>query len=116
MTHAAPPAAGKSWWGRILELEPVRVQAAARAVLVLATLFLGGFGVAVPEGVEPWVIAVIAAFYAAVEAVTTALARRKSTPDVKVAVVVQPDGTVEAGPASLPTGTVIDETTTGPVV
>lgn len=108
--------AGESWWRRVLALEPVQVQAAVRAVLALAAILLGGFGLAVPEGVEAWAVAAVAAFYVVVEAVTTMLTRRKVTPDAKVAVVVQPDGTVEAGPASpLPTGTVIDEDTPSPL-
>jgi hypothetical protein len=105
MTHALVPAAGTPWWKRVLELEPVAVQAAVRAVLLLAGAVLAGFGLDLPDTIEPWLLGVVAAFYVAVEAVTTMLARRRATPDVKVVQTVEPDGRIVAGPASpAPTG------------
>jgi hypothetical protein len=115
MTHALTPDTGTSWWKRILTLEPVAVQAAVRAVLLLAGAVLAGFGLNLPDGIEPWAVGVIAAFYVAVEAVTTMLARRKATPDVKVAQIVEPDGRIVAGPASVAeTGSTLGYTAADP--
>lgn len=100
MTHALPPTAGTSWWKQILALEPVAVQAAVRAVLLLVAAVLAGFGLNLPDTIEPWLLGVVGAFYVAVEAVTTMLARRRATPTARVVQVVEPDGTVVAGPAS----------------
>ena len=106
MTHAATPAtATESRWKRILQLAPVAVQAAVRALVLLVGAILAGFGLDLPAGIEPWLIGVVAAFYVAVEAVTTMLARSKATPDAKVVQTVEPDGRIVAGPASpAPTG------------
>lgn len=111
-----------SVWGRIvaavryvLALEPVRVQAIIRAVLVFAALV----GINVTEAVQLQVLAIVAGFYLLVEVITTSLARSKSTPDAKVVEVVE-GGQVLAGPASeLPTGQVIRDAgslnTDGPI-
>lgn len=105
MSHALTPATDTPWWRRILELEPVAVQAALRALVLLAGAVLAGFGLDLPEGIEPWLLGVVAAFYVAVEAITTMLARRRATPDAKVVQTVEPDGRIVAGPASpSPTG------------
>lgn len=63
---------------RIVALEPVAVQAAARAVFVLAA----AIGLGVSAEVQGRVLAVIAALYALIEAVTTLWARSKVTPVV----------------------------------
>jgi uncharacterized membrane protein len=93
----------------VLALEPVVVLTVIRAVLVLAGAVLAGFGLAVPATFEPWLVGVVVAFYAVVEAVTAAVTRARATPNAKVVQTVEPDGTVVAGPASaLPTGTRLD--------
>lgn len=108
MSHTLLPATGSPWWKRVLALEPVVVLTVIRAVLVLAGAVLAGFGLAVPETFEPWLVGVVVAFYAVVEAVTAAVARARATPNARVVQSVEPDGTVVAGPASpLPTGTVV---------
>lgn len=61
---------------RIVALEPVAVQAVARAVFVLAA----AIGLGVSAEVQGRVLAVIAALYALIEAVTTLWARSKVTP------------------------------------
>lgn len=108
MSQASLPAVGESWWKKLLKLEPVAVQAVIRAVFVFATVLLGGFGIAVPEGLEPWVLAVVLAAYAVLEAITTLLARLRATPNAKVVQEVTEDGRVLAGEASpMPTGTLL---------
>lgn len=116
MTHALTPApAGTPWWKRVLELEPVAVQAAVRALVLLVGAVLAGFGLDLPDGIEPWLIGVVAAFYVAVEAVTTMLARSKATPDAKVVQTVEPDGRIVAGAASpAPTGATLGYVLTEP--
>ncbi len=61
---------------RIVALEPVAVQAVARAVFVLAA----AIGLGVSAEVQGRVLAVIAALYALIEAVTTLWARSRVTP------------------------------------
>jgi hypothetical protein len=63
---------------RIVALEPVAVQAVARAVFVLAA----AIGLGVSAEVQGRVLAVIAALYALIEAVTTLWARSRVTPAV----------------------------------
>ncbi|WP_263119290.1 hypothetical protein [Cellulomonas sp. RIT-PI-Y] len=111
MSHTLTPTSTSSipWWRRVLTLEPVAVQAAVRAVVLLVGAVLAVFGLDLPDNIEPWLLGVVAAFYVAVEAITTMLARSKATPAATVVQTVEPDGTVVAGPASpLPTGAVIE--------
>ncbi|WP_263117998.1 hypothetical protein [Cellulomonas sp. RIT-PI-Y] len=61
---------------RIVALEPVAVQAVARAVFVLAA----AIGLGVSAEVQGRVLAVIAALYALIEAVTTLWARSRVSP------------------------------------
>lgn len=113
MTHSSSEVR-VGWWSRVraairyvAQQDPVRVQAVIRATLFLAAAVLGGFGVAVPEGVEPWAIGVVVAFYALVEAVTTAATKRRTEASAAVVEVAR-GGDVVAGEASeLPTGTVV---------
>lgn len=61
-------------------VEPVRVIAAWRAVLVLAA----AFGFAVPAGLDARGAAIIAAFYALLEVVSTSMARARVVPTAKL--------------------------------
>ena len=116
MTHAlTSPTETTPWWKRVLALEPVVVLTVIRAVLVLAGAVLAGFGLAVPESFEPWLVGVVIAFYALVEAVTAAITRARATPTAKVVQTVEPDGRIVAGPASpAPTGATLGYVVTEP--
>lgn len=104
MTHALTPTADAPWWRRILSLEPVAVQAVARALFVLA----GTLGLTISDDLSGRVLAAIAAFYALVEVTTTLWARSRVVPQDKVVQTVEPTGEILAGPASpAPTGTVV---------
>lgn len=89
---------------RFLRLEPTVVQAVVRALFVL----LGSVGLVVTDTVEGQVMVAIAAFYALVDAVTTAINRARVTPTEGV--VEKADGDrVIAGPANdlAPTGALV---------
>lgn len=81
--HASEPT---PWWRRLLTLEPVAVQAAARSVFVLAS----ALGIAVTEQVQTQVLAVIAALYTLVEAVTALWTRARVTPNASAGADVSP--------------------------
>lgn len=110
--YSPSPTSGASLWcpavGSDGEDAPAHDHPLIRAVLA-------GFSLDLPAGVEPWLIGVVAAFYVAVEAVTTMLARSRATPDAKVVQAVEPDGRIVAGPASpAPTGATLGYVVTEP--
>src|SRR4051812_40454457 len=88
---------------KILAMEPIAVQGVLRAVFVL----IAAAGLTIPENFEVRTLAVVAAFYALVELVTTLWARTRVTPTAAVVERVK-DDLVVAGPANeIPTGRVI---------
>lgn len=103
MSTEPTPQTRPGWWLRfksavsyVLALEPVAVQGAIRAVLVL----VAAVGLTVPEWVEPRAAGIVVAFYALVEVITTLRARKRSVPAAAVVEQVTPGGLVVAGEAS----------------
>lgn len=93
-----------TWIKRVLKMQPTVVQAVVRAVFV----FAGSVGLVVADTVQGQVMVAIAAFYALVEVVTTAINHAKVTP-VATVVEQEKDGVVVAGPANdiMPAGAVV---------
>jgi uncharacterized membrane protein len=83
----------------LFALEPVAVQGAVRAVLVVATALAAVFGFSLEtEDLEARLVVLVAAVWALAEVLGALWARRRATPNVKVVeAVATPVERVEAG-------------------
>lgn len=84
------------WWRRVLDLEPVLVATAVRAIVAV----LAAVGILLPGDLEAWTVGLFVAVAAAAEAVLAIWSRLKVTPVVKVVEQVDAFDQVVAGPAN----------------
>jgi len=103
MTHALTPDTGKSWWSRLLTIEPAIVKGVIGALVALGLIW----GVDLtPLGDQLTQTADILGSLVAI--LTPVWIRQSVTPDAKVVQTVEPDGRIVAGPASpAPTGSTL---------
>lgn len=110
MTHALTPDTGKSWWSRLLTIEPAIVKGVVGALVALGLIW----GVDLtPLGDRLTQTADILGSLVAI--LTPVWIRQSVTPDAKVVQTVEPDGRIVAGPASpAPTGATLGYVVTEP--